>query len=111
MSSAPTPPNAVITATDHGAIITITTACGMTFALLSMLIRVFSRATINGPWSHDDTSLAVAMVSDFQIFCCFQQLNLHLDFVRGPIGCKTRVSVSWAWKIHKVDLPDRTCRC
>lgn len=63
MSSAPTPPKAVITSTDHGAIITITAACGMTFAMISFLIRIYARAAINGPWSHDDTTLAISMVS------------------------------------------------
>ena len=62
MSSHQSPPTTVITPTDHGGLITITVAVGMTFALCAMLIRAYARAAINGPWSHDDTALATSTV-------------------------------------------------
>lgn len=76
MSSTPTPPKPLITSTDHGGLITITAACGVTFALLAMLIRIYARAAINGPWSHDDTTLAVSMVSMIlQLFSVGASMN------------------------------------
>ena len=63
MSAVLTPPAAVITPTDHGGLITITAACGMTFALLSVLIRIYARSAVNAPWRRDDYTLAVAAVS------------------------------------------------
>lgn len=62
MSTHLSPPSTVITSTDHGGLITITVAVGMTFALCAMLIRAYARAAINGPWSHDDTALAASTV-------------------------------------------------
>lgn len=62
-SAAVTPPTAVITPTDHGGLITICAACGMTFALISVLIRIYARDAINAVWSRDDTALAISAVS------------------------------------------------
>lgn len=64
MSNTLTPPTTVITPTNHGGLITITAAVGLTFTLCSMLIRVYARMAINGPWSHDDTALTLSTVSE-----------------------------------------------
>ena len=63
MSNPTIPPPAVITPTDHGGLITITAAVGLTFAICAMLMRVYARTAINGPWGLDDTGLAMSTVS------------------------------------------------
>lgn len=62
MSHTPAPPSTIITPENHGGLITITAAVGMTFALSSMGIRIYARTQINGPWSHDDSALLAAAV-------------------------------------------------
>lgn len=62
MSNTEIPPSTVITPDNHGGLITITAAVGMTFALCSMGIRIYARTQINGPWSHDDSALLAAAV-------------------------------------------------
>lgn len=60
-----TPPSTIITPDNHGGLITITAAVGMTFALSSMGIRIYARTQINGPWSHDDSALLASAVRPF----------------------------------------------
>ncbi|MCJ1269405.1 hypothetical protein MMC22_009297 [Lobaria immixta] len=76
--SSSSPPTTVITPTDHGGLITITVAVGMTFALCSMLIRFYARIAINGPWSHDDTGLACST-----ILCVAQSIAKMISVTNG----------------------------
>ncbi|MCJ1469213.1 hypothetical protein MMC07_007846 [Pseudocyphellaria aurata] len=78
MSNHLTAPTTVITPTDHGGLITITAAVGLTFALCSMLIRLYARAAINGPWSHDDTALALSTV-----MCVAQSIAKMVSVTNG----------------------------
>lgn len=60
------PPFAVVTDTDHGAWIIISVALGITFVILSSLIRIFLRISFVQRPGLDDTFLAVATVGAIQ---------------------------------------------
>lgn len=98
MSNTLSPPTTVITPTNHGGLITITAAVGLTFALCSMLIRVYARMAINGPWSHDDTALAVSTVSEHShsLPAWIRPLmTFDSDLVCGTIDCKNDIRDEW----------------
>jgi hypothetical protein len=61
------PPFAVVTDTDHGAYIIIAVSLGMTFVLVSSLIRIFLRITFLQRAGLDDAFLAAGTVSGFEI--------------------------------------------
>lgn len=92
MSHTQTPPSTIITPDNHGGLITITAAVGMTFALSSMGIRIYARTQINGPWSHDDSALLAAAVrlsstnSKCRAFVDDLPVFLHL-----PIHCENDI--------------------
>lgn len=56
------PPAAVVTSTDHGGWITITTALGLLFVLFFLALRVFIRTGISPRFGYDDTVLGIATV-------------------------------------------------
>jgi hypothetical protein len=45
----------------------IATALGLTFALISLLIRVFVRLGFRNQFARDDVAAAIAMVSPYQV--------------------------------------------
>jgi hypothetical protein len=61
------PPFAVVTDTDHGAYIIIAVSLGMTFVLVSSLIRIFLRITFLQRAGLDDTFLAAGTVSGLAV--------------------------------------------
>lgn len=61
------PPYAVVTDTDHGAWIIIAVALGITFVIISSLIRIFLRISFVQRPGLDDTFLAFATVGDIQL--------------------------------------------
>jgi hypothetical protein len=61
------PPYAVVTDTDKGAWIVIAVALGITFVILSSLIRIFLRMSFVQRPGLDDTFIAVATVGDIQL--------------------------------------------
>jgi hypothetical protein len=61
------PPFAVVTDTDHGAYIIIAVTLGITFVLVSSLIRIFLRITFLQRAGLDDAFLAAGTVSGFAI--------------------------------------------
>ena len=100
MSYTPSPPSTIITPDNHGGLITITAAVGMTFALCSMGIRIYARTQINGPWGHDDSALlasavrvwpfkfqtlqnALRLLMNFQVFCIFQSIAKMISVANG----------------------------
>lgn len=60
------PPFAVVTDTDHGAWIIIAVALGITFVIISSLIRIFLRISFVQRPGLDDTFLATATVGAIQ---------------------------------------------
>jgi len=60
------PPYAVVTDTDHGAYIIIVAALGITFVIISSLIRIFLRISFVQRPGLDDTFLAAATVGAIQ---------------------------------------------
>jgi hypothetical protein len=61
------PPYAVVTSTDHGAWIIIAVALGITFVIISSLIRIFLRISFVQRPGLDDTFLFVATVGATQL--------------------------------------------
>jgi hypothetical protein len=57
------PPLSVITATDQRGVVLIATALSLSFALISMLIRLFIRLEFRHRFARDDAVAVVAMVS------------------------------------------------
>lgn len=57
------PPYAVVSETDHGAYIIIAVALGLTFVLISSILRIALRTSVSQRPGLDDTFLAVATVS------------------------------------------------
>lgn len=107
--SSSSPPTTVITPTDHGGLITITVAVGMTFALCSMLIRFYARIAINGPWSHDDTGLACSTVSNVSPCSLGSSIDeIDADLVRGTIDCKNDISDERLGESNSLDQPFET---
>lgn len=104
MSNPSHPPTTVITPTDHGGIITITAAVGLTFAMCSMLIRVYARTAINGPWSHDDTALTLSTVSELSRSKWHASVDeINSDRVYGTIHCKNDISDEWLGESNSLD--------
>lgn len=111
MSNHTTAPTTVITPTDHGGLITITVAVGLTFALCSMLIRIFARVAINGPWSHDDTALAVSTVSEHSSCRLDASVNgIDVDNVCGTIHCQNDIGDAWLGESNSLDQSFETDR-
>ena len=61
------PPYAVVTDTDHSGIIIVAVALGITFVIISSLIRIFLRISFVQRPGLDDTFLAVATVGAIQL--------------------------------------------
>lgn len=55
-------PFVVGSATDHSADIVIVTAMGIALILLCLVVRIYIRSNLSGPWMADDTVLALATV-------------------------------------------------
>ena len=102
MSAAAASPTTVITSTDHGALITITAACGITFALLTVLIRIYARSAIHAPWKRDDTTLAVAAVSSKKTSSIMEDRSRADQrisaFWSGPVRGEDDGGKAWAGK-------------
>lgn len=61
------PPLTVRTLTDRSGIVLIGTASGLTFTLISLLIKVFIRLDIRNQFARDDVVVAIAMVGLHQM--------------------------------------------
>ena len=55
-------PPFVVTSTDHGAYIIITASMGMSFAILSYLLRIYTRYHITGLWDWSDHAVTATTV-------------------------------------------------
>jgi hypothetical protein len=90
------PPLMVISGTDKGGVILITTALGLAFALVSLLIRAYVRYGFSpGRFAWDDGFILAAMVSSLglspnshrltcdQIFSIFQNAVVFVEVNKG----------------------------
>lgn len=57
------PPISVVTPSDHGAFILITSGFGLSLILIFTIIRVFARLFINPPFDGDDLLMGISTVS------------------------------------------------
>jgi len=55
-------PFAVLTDSDHGALILVSASMGIAMTLLASAIRVFIRHSVNSDWGIDDAVLAIGTV-------------------------------------------------
>ena len=68
MPTALLPPIATITDDDHGGLVTIAVAVGLTYMLLCFGIRIHIRFAVDGGFGHDDITMALATVGAFVHF-------------------------------------------
>ena len=61
-SSAPVAPLDVISSTDRSGLIVLTNTLLLIFVLICLVVRIFTRIRISGPWLQDDTLISAATV-------------------------------------------------
>lgn len=87
-------PLTVITATDQSGIVLIATALGLSFAIISFIIRIYIRLEFRHQFSRDDVVCAFAMVSPYwrvsgrsidtrQVFAVIQSSTVFVAVSKG----------------------------
>ena len=73
-------PFAVLTDSDHGALILVSASMGIAMTLLASAIRIFIRHSVNSDWGVDDAVLAIATVRK-----TLRRPSLHWQLIRKRI--------------------------
>jgi hypothetical protein len=63
MSSTGGGPHLVVSSGDHEAYVVLTAVSCLTWTLLVLIVRLYLRLRLNGPFGHDDTAASIATAS------------------------------------------------